>query len=82
MAFIGSGAVDGRIELAQMLQKRRYPNGKRAIANLAEFFDNRIKTMYKNAPEEWKKAYTKAVFGGLEDYKIRVAGGKPRKRMI
>ena len=82
MAFIGHGAVDGRIELANMLRKRRYPRGNWAIVNLAEFFENRLKIMYKDAPVAWKKQYTKAVFGGIEDYKTRVAGGKPRKRMI
>jgi hypothetical protein len=82
VAFIGNGAVDGRIELANMLRKRRYPEGKVALRNLSEHFENRIKTLYKDAPVTWKEQYTKAVFGGIEDYKTRVAGGKPRKRRI
>lgn len=73
MAFIGDGGVSGRIELSDMLRKRRYPRGKIAIANLEKHFKNRLETMYKNAPKKWKTEYTKAVFGGIRKYKKLVS---------
>lgn len=69
MAFVGNGRIDGRMELAALLRKRRYPSGKIAIRHIEEFFENRIKTLYKNAPAGWKTAYTNAVFAALERYK-------------
>ena len=81
MAYIGNGKVDGRIELGKMLQKRHYPKGVRAINNLKEYFENRLKTMYKDAPSKWKMEYTKAVFGGIEEYSRRVGGAKPKRRI-
>jgi len=69
MAFFGNGKVDGRMELEKMLSKRKYPKGKVAIRHLVEFFENRLKTMYKDAPETWKKGYAHAVFSGIENYK-------------
>lgn len=64
MAFVGSGRVDGRIALQQMLKKRK-PKGKRALHNIEEHFETLLRTTYKDAPKKWKKDFATAVFGGL-----------------
>lgn len=76
MAFLGSGKVDGEIELSNKLRQRRYPRGKVAIRHIEEFFENRLKTMYKDAPPKWKKEYAKEVFGRIAKYKKLVFGRK------
>lgn len=66
MVYWGSGRVSGRIELGQILRKRRYPKGKRALHNIEEHFEALLRTTYKDAPKKWKKDFATAVFGGLQ----------------
>ena len=73
MAFVGTGKIAAEIESSNKIRQRRYPSGKVAIRHIEEFFENRINTMYKNAPSKWKGEYKKEISDGIARYKKAIA---------